>query len=200
MKKSWLVAFEGLDGSGKSTQLPRLAEALRAEGHAVVSTREPTDGPWGRRIRAAAKSGDVPAPAEELRWFVEDRRQHVAEVIAPALAAGKVVLTDRYFLSSVCYQGARGLDPEQILTDSEAEFPLPDLALILEIEPAAGLARVHERGRDVEPGFEGEAFLERVAANFAALDRDYVVRIDGRASPDAVHEIVRTEVRRRLRG
>jgi len=139
-----LVAFEGIDGAGKSTQLARLAAALRAQGRSVVETREPTDGPWGRRIRAMARAGERVAPAEELRWFVEDRREHVAQVIRPAIAAGAVVLTDRYFLSTVAYQGARGLDPERLLAEAEAEFPLPDLALVLDVDPA-GLGEVdHE--------------------------------------------------------
>jgi dTMP kinase len=79
------VAFEGLDGCGKSTQIRRLARDLEAAGHDVLATREPTDGHWGRRIREMARSGEPVTPEEELRWFVEDRRQHVTEVLAPAL-------------------------------------------------------------------------------------------------------------------
>ena len=115
MNRGRLIAFEGIDGSGKSTQLVALEAALRADGRDVVSTREPTDGSWGRRIRAMARSGARVEAAEELRWFVEDRREHVASLIRPALAAGRVVLTDRYYLSTVAYQGARGLDPQQLL-------------------------------------------------------------------------------------
>ena len=135
MKRGRLVAFEGLDGSGKSTQLERQAARLRAAGHDVVATREPTPGPNGRRIRELAAAGErAPAP-DELALFVADRREHVAEVIAPALARGALVLTDRYFLSTVAYQGARGLDPERLLRESEAEFPLPDLALLFDLDP-----------------------------------------------------------------
>lgn len=198
MNRGRLLALEGLDGCGKSTQIEPLAEALRRAGHEVIATREPTDGPHGRRIREMARSGEGVAPEEELRWFVADRREHVAQVLAPALAAGRVVLTDRYYLSSVAYQGARGLDWTAILADSEREFPAPDLALLFEIDPAEGLARVRARGGALEHGFERPGFLARVAEIFGALDRPYVARIDAAASPDAVGRAVRECVRERL--
>lgn len=182
-----LVAFEGLDGCGKSTQLARLAPVLRAAGHDVLATREPTDGATGRRIRAMATSGERVTPQQELRWFTEDRREHVEREIAPALAAGSVVLTDRYYLSTVAYQGARGLDPQAILSQSEATFPVPDLVLLLEIDPEQGLARVAARGAPRESVFEQREFLERVASVFAALDRPYIARVDARPDADAVH-------------
>jgi dTMP kinase len=195
-----LVAFEGIDGSGKSTQLARLAAALRVAGHGerVVETCEPTGGAWGQRIRAMARAGERVDPEEELRWFVEDRREHVAAVIRPGVAAGEIVLTDRYFLSTVAYQGARGLDPQRLLADAEAEFPLPDLALVLDVEPAAGLARVAARGGIAEPAFEDEAFLARVAEEFRALERPYVRRMDGSLGPDVVAERIRGLVRESL--
>jgi dTMP kinase len=186
VKRGTLVALEGLDGSGKSTQLPALVGALRAAGRDVVATREPTDGAYGRRIRAMARSGERVAPDEELRWFFEDRREHVAQVIAPALAAGRAVVTDRYFLSTVAYQGARGLDWRAILADSEREFPIPDLALLFDVPAEVGLARVRARGGPAEPAFERADYLARVAAIFAAIERDYVVRIDATGGPEAV--------------
>ena len=134
-----LIAFEGLDGSGKSTQLELLAAHLRATGCDVVTTREPTEFPSGQRIREMARSGELLEPEEELRWFVEDRRVHVDQVIRPELRANRIVLTDRYYLSTVAYQGARGLDYEKILGDSEAEFPIPDLVLLLEIDASSAL-------------------------------------------------------------
>ena len=192
-----LVVFEGLDGSGKTTQLERLAAALRAHGHDVITTREPTDGPAGRLIREMARSGELVPPERELRWFIEDRREHVEAVIEPALAAGRIVLTDRYTLSSVAYQGARGLDPREILEASERDFPLPDLALVFEVDAALGLERVRGRGGVAEPAFEERAFLERVAAIFAGLDRPYLVRVDGRADADEVERRVAAGVRER---
>jgi dTMP kinase len=138
------------------------------------------------------------APEEELRWFLEDRRQHVLEVIEPALGAGRIVLTDRYTLSTVAYQGARGLDWRAILEQSEAEFPVPELVVLLEIEPREGLARVRSRRGGLESVFEDDAFLAGVGRIFDALDRDYVERIPANGSPDEVERAVRACVAGRL--
>jgi dTMP kinase len=192
------VAFEGLDGCGKSTQIRRLARDLEAAGHDVLATREPTDGHWGRRIREMARSGEPVTPEEELRWFVEDRRQHVTEVLAPALRAGRVVLTDRYYLSTVAYQGARGLDWRKILAESEAEFPAPDLVLLLEVEPEVGLERVRARGGHLETVFERRELLERVAEIFRSIDRAYLERVPAHGAPDEVHAAVRARTAARL--
>ena len=198
MNRGRLIVFEGIDGSGKSTQLRLLAEQLRQNEIAHLVTGEPTDGPWGRKIRAMARSGELVAPEEELRWFLEDRREHVAEVLRPGVAAGQIVLSDRYFLSTVAYQGARGFDPQALLVQSEAECPLPDLALIFEIDPEAGLARVRARGGIAEPAFEDAEFLSRVAAVFRSLDRPYLARIDARGPVETVARAVRETVRERL--
>jgi dTMP kinase len=199
VNRGQLIAFEGLDGCGKSTQVTRLAAALRAAGHDVVETREPTNGKYGQRIRSLAKSGGSVSHAEELRWFVEDRREHVAAVVEPALSAGRVVICDRYYLSTVAYQGARGADADEVLESSEAEFPIPDLVVLLEITPDAGLARVHERGRAIESHFEEVEYLMAVDAIFRRIDRPYLVRIDGSANTDAVESAVAECVAERLR-
>jgi dTMP kinase len=198
--RGWLVAFEGLDGSGKSTQVEALARALSAAGRDVLATHEPSDGPTGARIREMARAGRLLPPEEELRWFVEDRRAHVRDEVAPALAAGRVVVTDRYFLSTAAYQGARGLDWRAILAASEAEFPLPDLVLLLEIDPRRGLERVRARGAALEGAFEREERLRRVAEIFAAIDRPWIERIGAEGSPDAVHAAILARVRARLPG
>ncbi|MEE2678590.1 MAG: dTMP kinase [Myxococcota bacterium] len=192
-----LLAFEGLDGCGKTTQVKRLAARLAAGGHDVLSTREPTDGPWGRRIRERTLAGERAAPAEELRWFLEDRREHVEREILPALEAGRTVLTDRYTLSTVAYQGALGLDWRALLAESEAAFPRPDLVLFLDVAPAAGLARVRARGGPRE-AFERLENLERVAEIFRAISADYVVRIPAEGSPDAVEAEIVACVEERL--
>ena len=145
-----------------------------------------------------AKSDSRLAPEEELRWFMEDRREHVSGVIAPALARGEIVLSDRYYLSTVAYQGARGLDWTAILAQCEAEFPIPDLALLLEIDPSLGLARVRERGGRAEPAFEEREFLACVAQLYHELPCSYLERLDARGEPERVREAVSQVVRRRL--
>ena len=198
MTRGKLIAFEGIDGSGKTSQVARLVDALRAAGVESIVTREPTDGSAGRAIRAMARGGAPVDADEELRLFLEDRRDHVRELIEPALRGGRVVVTDRYYLSTVAYQGARGHDPAQLLAASEAEFPVPDLVLLLEIGPEAGLARVEHRGTAVESAFEDADFLARVAANFRALDRPYIARIDASGAEEEVAGRVTAAVRARL--
>lgn len=198
MKAGSLLVFEGIDGSGKSTQLELLASALEAAGHQVVRSAEPYDCEAGRLIRAMARSGRPVAPEQELTWFWEQRREHVRDVIAPALQAGRVVLSDRYFLSTVAYQGARGLDAEKLLAESEAEFPLPALVLLLEITPEAGLSRVSGRDRAHEPVFEDRSFLTRAAGIFRDLDRDYIARIGADRPAADVHRAVAEIVSSRL--
>ncbi len=199
MNSGSLIIFEGLDGSGKSTQAKRLVAALRERGCDVVETREPTDGEYGRRIRAMASSGEKVSPETELEWFFADRREHVQRLIKPALAKGQIVVSDRYFLSTVAYQGARGLDSRKILEMSEAEFPIPDLVLLLEIDVAAGLDRVTERGAKREEVFEEASFLSQVAQEFAQIERPYLVRINAARTPDAVFDDVRQTVCEKLK-
>jgi dTMP kinase len=194
-----LVALEGLDGCGKTTQAARLAAALRARGHEVVLTREPTDGPFGRRIRSLAKSADPLTAAQERELFTEDRREHVARVIEPALAAGRWVLTDRYFLSTVAYQGARGLEWREILRSSEDEFPVPDVVLLFELPAAEGLARARARGGAPDPRFEQDEYLAQVERIFAAIDRPYLVRVDASGSAEAVTARALAALRTRTR-
>jgi dTMP kinase len=198
VNRGQLIAFEGIDGCGKSTQVARLAASLRAAGRSVVATREPTDGIYGRRIRAAAQASEPISPDDELHWFLQDRREHVAEILEPALAAGEIVITDRYYLSTVAYQGARGCGAEEILAASEEEFPLPDLAVLFVLDPARGLARVRSRGVALEGHFEHAAFQEAVAEIFNGLQRPYLARIDASPGPDEVAQAVAECVRARL--
>ena len=193
-----LVALEGLDGCGKTTQAARIAEALRKRGRDVLVTREPSDGAIGRRIRELARGAAPASAAEQLALFTEDRREHVALVIEPALAAGRWVITDRYFLSTVAYQGARGIDWREILASSEAEFPHPDAALIFELPAAEGLARARARGGAPDLWFEHADYLAAVAAIFAAVERPYVARIDASGSADAVSARALAALRARL--
>lgn len=184
-----LIAIEGIDGAGKTTQSRRLAEALTADGYEVVRTHEPTDGPWGRRIRASGETGRL-SPQEEFEAFLEDRREHVRDLLIPSLDAGRVVLVDRYYFSSMAYQGARGLDPEEIRRANERIAPRPDLLVILKIQPAVGVARVNARGRGNL--FEREDDLRRAAAIFAAITDPAPVRVDAlRPEAEITKEILR---------
>jgi len=189
-----LVAFEGIDGTGKSTQIGLLAESLRGMGHDVQVTREPTDGPMGQRIRELFASRAEVSNEEELELFLADRRQHVAEVIKPALVAGRIVLTDRYYLSTAAYQGAAGLDPAEIIARNEQFAPVPDLVLLLVVPPALGVKRIRTLRGESLNAFEQEEELKRVASIFDQLDRSYIRRLDASQSVEEVQRAVFAEV------
>jgi len=189
-----LIAFEGIDGTGKSTQIRLAADWLREVGCAVVTTREPTDGPFGARIRATLTAGSRMAAAEELHLFLEDRRDHVRQLIAPALATGKIVLTDRYYLSTVAYQGAAGQDPAAIFARNEAFAPPPDLVLLLVAPVDLGRDRIRFSRGEQPNSFEGRQYLERVAAVFDSMAQPYIRRIDASQSIERVHHAIRNQV------
>ncbi|MGC3969778.1 MAG: dTMP kinase [Pirellulales bacterium] len=190
-----LIVVEGIDGAGKSTQVRRLADALSAAGYDVVADREPTDGPWGRKLRESAVSGRM-SLAEELHAFLEDRREHVRDVITPALQRGAIVVLDRYYFSTMAYQGIRGADVEQIRRDNEVFAPKPDLVLLVDFDPQIALQRIeHSRG-DVPNTFERLDQLQAIRDVFlaaAANDPTFHI-VDGSALPDGVQATMWREV------
>jgi dTMP kinase len=184
------IVLEGIDGTGKSTQSGLLAEWFRSQGREVVASREPTDGPWGAKIRATALSGRL-SPEEELDLFLKDRRQHVEELIAPALAAGKVVILDRYYFSTMAYQGSRGFDPAEIRRQNEAFAPRPDLLVILDLDVDSALARIGGRG-DTANEFEKRDSLAKCREIFMALKEEPFVHV---VSTDEGPEKVQAAIR-----
>jgi len=183
LNREGLIAFEGLDGVGKTTQTRLLAQDLIQLGLPVILTREPTDGHFGQQIRRIIVHGRQGlTPAAELDLFIADRREHVQEVIRPALADGKMVITDRYYFSSMAYQGAIGLDPLDIQRRHEDFAPQPDLVIILELPMTELTHRLQLRGAPVSPNFEKISYLIRVAAIFDRLDAPFIVRVDGLGS------------------
>ncbi|MDF1578131.1 MAG: dTMP kinase [Desulfurivibrionaceae bacterium] len=189
-----LIAFEGIDGTGKSTQIALLADYLAAKGYRVAATREPTDGPYGRKIRSLFTKRCHLTAEEELALFMADRREHVRELILPALAEGKVVLTDRYYLSTAAYQGALGHDPARIIVENEKFAPLPDLVILLELTPAESVHRIKNLRGESLNDFEREDGLAAVAAIFAGFAMDNIARIDAAASPVEVHRKIVAKV------
>lgn len=163
VKGPLFVVFEGADGTGKTTHLARLGDRLEGSGTDVVRLREPTNGTWGTRIREAARRDQRPLPGEELMWFVLDRLENVEKNIKPALAAGKVVLQDRYFFSTAAYQGVYGdIDPRVILQMHAAFAPSPDLIIHLMCPTDLALARI-QKERGVTDSFERHEFQRQVA-------------------------------------
>jgi dTMP kinase len=184
-----LIVIEGIDGTGKTTLARRLADRLAETGRTVTLLREPTDGPYGRRIRALAKEGrHNVSPAEELELFIQDRVENCRDRIRPALERGEIVVMDRYYLSSAAYQGALGLDPESILERNEAIAVRPDLVLLLDIPVQAGLGRIAASRTSGPDLFENAAYLEKVRSLFLGIRRPFIRILDASRDADSVLE------------
>jgi dTMP kinase len=198
-----LIAFEGVEGAGKSTQVELLRQSLEKAGHRVLTTREPGGTPVGEQVRSILldPASTLDARTEAL-LFAAARAQLVEQVIRPALERGEVVLCDRYLHSSLAYQGAaRGLGVEAVAAINRFATAglLPDLVVLLRLDPAEGLAR-GRGGRDRIEGLDLE-FHRKVAQGFldlAAADPERFVVVDAAASPDRVAAEVRAAVPRIL--
>jgi dTMP kinase len=205
------ITFEGMDGSGKTTQLRRLAARLRSIGRVVLETAEPGGTAIGRKIRQILldAGNQELSPTAELLLYFASRAQNVDEAIRPALDRGEIVLADRFTDSTLAYQGcARGLGAEAVLAlDRIACRGLqPDLTLLLEIGPDTSLARAHARNtaeaspetRMDEQSIEFHRKVHEAYQALAAREPEHLKRIDGTATADdveyAIGEMVRAYV------
>jgi dTMP kinase len=186
MSNGFFITLEGVEGSGKTTQTALVAEALRAAGHRVTVTREPGGTRAGEAIRAIFLDPAVSLhAAAELLLVLADRAQHVREKLKPALAAGEIVLSDRYSDSTVAYQGyGRGLDLKLLdeLNRLATDGTHPDLTIVLDLAVETGLERTRARVRGDVRGpdrFEGEQveFHRRVREGFLTIARDQPGRV-----------------------
>ncbi|MNR88696.1 Thymidylate kinase [compost metagenome] len=191
-----LVAFEGVDGAGKTTQATLLETRLRDMGFEAILTKEPTDSEYGRRIRQIAREGRIGITLEEeLDLFLKDRELDVNETIEPVLKRGGIVLMDRYYFSNIAYQGALGLDPAAIQQVNEERFPTPDLTLLFVISPEESTRRISE-GREggTNLGYEKLDFLKQVEAVYEGIQSAGLQRIDARLPLEAVTEQIWTAI------
>ncbi len=172
-----LVVFEGIDGTGKSTQIKLLAQYLQEHGIEVVTDYEPTRGEWGMKVRNAALSGERLSLEEEINCLLQDRREHVREFIEPALNRGAWVLLDRYYLSMMAYQGATGVNVEDLRQMNEEFAPIPDVAFWLDIPVEMAMERMNARGSDKD-AFENESFLQACSAIYSAMEMPWLFRIE----------------------
>jgi dTMP kinase len=184
-RRGLLIVLEGIDGSGKTTQAKSLLRRLRRRGYRAAFFREPSRGRWGREIkRLAARDGSL-TPEEELELFLEDRRENVRRNLEPALAGGRTVVLDRYYFSTIAYQGAKGLDPGRIRRLNEAFAVRPDLVIVLDVRAPDGLARIAGR-RKRDELFEREDYLVRVGEIFRGLRGPNIRHLDGSGDRRAV--------------
>ncbi len=184
-----LIAFEGIDGAGKTTQTAMLVEFLVSVGEIVVNSKEPTNGPWGKVIRESATTGRLPL-SDELEHFIEDRKEHVRDLILPALRSGKTVILDRYFYSTIAYQGARGNHVEDLTRQMLEIAPEPDVVLLLDVPPEVGLSRISE-GRGETPNmFENVQSLRESRRIFRLLasSMENIILIDACQNVAAVRK------------
>ena len=188
LKKGFLVAFEGIDGSGKTTQAKLLYEYLKSEGLSVVLSKEPTDSIYGQKIKKLAQGErDLTKPLDEYRLFINDRKIHVENLIKPALREKKIVILDRYYFSTIAYQGALGLDTRKIKEENELFSPIPEIVFLLNVPPRIGIIRI-QKGREEKPNlFEQEKYLSDVSKIFNGLNEDYIVTFDGVDRADIIH-------------
>lgn len=204
-----LISFEGSEGSGKSTQIARLAEHLQKKSREVVATREPGGTEIGEQIRNIIvhnSKGDEMTPETELLLFTAARAQLVRQVIAPALLRGAVVLSDRYLDSTTVYQGiARNLAPGPVSAINQFAVGnvMPDLTIVIDVPTEVSLARLRQRASDLPDRMEREnvSFYEKVREGYLLLAKQWperVVVLDGTLSPDALDKKIWAEVQKRL--
>ncbi len=184
-----LIAIEGIDGSGKTTQAKMLVEYLRQKGYHAVFLFEPTDGQYGLQLRQQAKSGRV-SPRDEFLLFLKDRQEDSERNIQPALENGSIVVIDRYYYSSMAYQGARGLDPEMIREENEKIVPRPDLVLYLNLPLEKSTERIIKKRNSLPDHFESEEYRQKVMAIYNDMCNrlDEVHCIDASDSLEEVHQ------------
>jgi dTMP kinase len=204
--KGLFISFEGIDGSGKSTQARRLAATLRAQGREVVLTREPGGSPGAEEIRRLVLEGDPDrwSAETELLLFTAARRDHLERVILPAVKSGHIVICDRFADSTRMYQGLRGPGLREKV-DHLHDLMIgcePDLTLLVDMDPEAGLARALSR-QGSEERFEqfGTELQEKMRAGFLALAQSNPARfviIDGARDEDTVAADIASVVTSRL--
>ena len=206
MTRGRFITLEGGEGAGKSTQLKRLGERLRAQGLEVVTTREPGGSPGAEAIRELVLNGSADrwSPVTETLLMYAARRDHIERVIEPSLARGAWVVCDRFADSTRAYQGAGGGTDPALIAALEAQVlgaARPDLTLVFDIPPQTGLERAQARGGEMRFESKGLAFHERLREGFLAIVRaepDRCALIDAGGSIEAVEAAVWDAVRHRL--
>jgi len=193
------IVFEGLDGSGQSTQANLLKNFLIERGLEVILTKEPTkDSEAGRKIREILDKMLEASPPTLQELFVQDRKEHLEKLIMPVLKEGKVVISDRYFFSTFAYGASGDIDLEWLIKIN-SEFLLPDLTMILKVSPEVCVSRIEKRGRSIQL-FEKTEKLKKVWQTYEILPSRFenVYIIDGEKTIDEVFAEVKSLVHSKL--
>jgi len=181
------IVIEGIDGTGKSTQAKMLQQALQKAGRTVILDHEPSDGPYGKILRESATTGRL-SPQEELDLFHKDRKHHVDELIMPALKRGETVILDRYYFSTMAYQGQRGFDKNEIRETNLSFAPNPDILFILDLDVDQARERIGVRG-DTTNEFEKRDALQYCRDTFLSVSNENFAHvIDSSKSIEKIHQ------------
>ncbi|TXJ15746.1 dTMP kinase [Brachyspira aalborgi] len=174
--KGKLIVIEGIDGSGKSTCAKNLAEKLNSINIKTIYTFEPTHSHYGAKLRDGMLSEDLDAE-EELLLFVKDRKEHIEYMIKPALEEGYFIILDRYFYSSIAYQGAKGIDINRIINLHKDFIIKPDIVFIFHLPIDIALNRIISK-RGIADRFENETYLKKVDKIFRSFNEPFIYHID----------------------
>ena len=188
LKKGVLIVLDGIDGTGKTTQAKRILASLLKKGVDAVYFREPSDSKFGLAIKRKAVIPDSLTPAMELDLFQKDRRENVEKNLKPALRKKKVIVLDRYYFSTIAYQGARGFDPEMIQRQNESFAVIPDVVVILDIDPKKGLDRIAIGREKMDEHFEREDYLIKVREIFRSFEGENIHHLDASRSEKDIYE------------
>lgn len=191
MKK--FIVFDGMDGAGKGEMISRLKKYLEDKGEKVLVTKEPTDGEYGKQIQEILKKEKNPLKSAEklLTLFVQDREEHVVEMEK----FEGIVICDRYYYSTIAFQGAQGIDVEKLI-GANINFKTPDIAFILDLDPELAMERIGKRG-DPKEKFEELEFMKQLRDIYLQLENaldDPIVIIDASGSIEEVFEQIKKEV------
>lgn len=165
------IVFEGIDGSGKSTQIKKLLEYLKQNNYAAVSFYQPTHGKWGRKLRELFTKGHIVPIKEEIQYSINDRRESVNEEILPALKEKKIVLLDRYYWSNAAYQGILE-ESYNLILEQNKDFPEPDIILYFDINVSVANKRIINERKEIPNQFEAIEQLKKSKSIFEQIIKD----------------------------
>ena len=189
------IVFEGIDGSGKSTQCRMLYEFIANTGKKVKLLAEPTGGPWGTELRSMLKSSTPPPVMTQIELFIKDRMDDYEQNIKPCMERGITVVMDRYFYSNAAYQGVSGITPAEIIAmNLQKGFPLPSRVYFIDVKAETAMERIIKRnGSGKTELFEKREFLESVRNNFLSLADERFLVINGEPKEKTVFESVKND-------
>lgn len=193
--KNLFIVFEGIDGSGKSTQCNMLYKYISGRGTGVRMLAEPTSGRWGTELHAMLKSATPPPVETQIDLFIKDRIDDCEKNIIPCMNSGTTVVMDRYFYSNAAYQGVSGITPAEIIKrNMEEGFPLPDRVYFIDVSAETAMKRILKRnGSGNTELFEKRDFLEKVRSNFLSIADERFIIVNGEGDEESIFEKIRDD-------